>query len=862
MEKKKLFLLINSLFAISTYGLISDFENNFYYSVEIDYSDNESKSILDKRAEKLANTLGFVSEGQIGELKGHYTFSKRKNKFKRTEDQLSEFNFILKNETDVKWFDEQEKRQHLFKRDEKFPGLSALNIRDPEFHKQWHLYNREQSEDGNDINVVPVWLQGITGKGINVCIVDDGLDYEHPDLVKNFFKEGSYDFNDHRQLPTPTLYNDNHGTRCAGQVAAAINDACGVGIAFDAGVSGVRILSGTLTDADEAASLNYKFQENHIYSCSWGPADDGKTCEGPSPLVAKAFKNGIEKGRDNKGSIFVFATGNGGIYGDNCNFDGYTNSIYTISIGAISSKNEHPPYSEPCSAQIAVTYSSGSSKQITTTDVSIGHLSNPVCTSNHGGTSAAAPIAAGIFALVLNARPELTWRDLQRLAIESAIPVALDDPDWVDTVKNRKFNHKYGYGKLDTEILVKNAKTFKLLNGQTSYESEVQKVDKEIIGNEPVTSTIEILPEHVEKFKHLEHVNVRVNMEHQRRGDVKIDLISPHGLVSNIATSRRKDASEKGLENWLFMSVKHWDEDPVGVWTIRAQNELSETSKGRLIDWTLILWGEVLGEGETRDDDADNNDNKDDDNKDDDNKDDDNKDNDNKDNDNKDDDNKDDDNKDNDNKDDDNKDDDNKDDDNKDEDNKDTPKEENPTENSPTEEQTSSVDGEKTTNPSENEEKPTATDKNDEDKATEVPSEEKPKDNDTPLTAPGGDKGMDYERTHEAIVAAEFAVGIVGIAGVGFAFWRFARKRNYRDDIEFQILDQQKQLMAEEEEDDDDDEYDDGNENIVIDNGETEMHNKIIFENHFLDDEEEHYNLENIETLDLLEDDEISQPSV
>jgi len=48
----------------------------------------------------------------------------------------------------------------------------------------------------------------------------------------------------------------------------------------------------------------------------------------------------------------------------NSNFDGYTNSIYTISIGAISSKNEHPPYSEPCSAQIAVTYSSGSSKQI------------------------------------------------------------------------------------------------------------------------------------------------------------------------------------------------------------------------------------------------------------------------------------------------------------------------------------------------------------------------------------------------------------------------------------------------------------------------------------------------------------------
>ena len=154
--------------------------------------------------------------------------------------------------------------------------------------------------------------------------------------------------------------------------------------------------------------------------------------------------------------------------------------------------------------------------------------------------------------------PELTWRDLQRLVIESAVPVTLDDPDWVDTVNNRKFNHKFGYGKLDTEILVKNAKTFKLLNGQTSYESEVQKVNKPIVGHEPVNSTIEITPDHVKKFKHLEHVNVRVNLEHQRRGDVKIDLISPHGLVSNIATLRKKDASEDGFVNWNFMSVKHW----------------------------------------------------------------------------------------------------------------------------------------------------------------------------------------------------------------------------------------------------------------------------------------------------------------
>ena len=41
----------------------------------------------------------------------------------------------------------------------------------------------------------------------------------------------------------------------------------------------------------------------------------------------------IEKGRYGYGNVFVFASGNGGVNGDNCNYDGYANSIYTITIG-------------------------------------------------------------------------------------------------------------------------------------------------------------------------------------------------------------------------------------------------------------------------------------------------------------------------------------------------------------------------------------------------------------------------------------------------------------------------------------------------------------------------------------------------
>jgi kexin len=233
-----------------------------------------------------------------------------------------------------------------------------LEIRDPIFEEQWHLYNPVQM--GHDINVTDVWRQGITGHNATVAIVDDGLDMYSDDLKDNYFAEGSYDFNDKGPEPKPRLDDDRHGTRCAGEIAAVKNDVCGVGVAWDAKVAGIRILSKQISDADEAVALNYAFDKNQIYSCSWGPPDDGQAMEAPGILIRKAFVNAVQNGRQGKGSIFVFASGNGAANGDNCNFDGYTNSIYSITVGAVDRKGLHPYYSEKCSAQLVVTYSSGS----------------------------------------------------------------------------------------------------------------------------------------------------------------------------------------------------------------------------------------------------------------------------------------------------------------------------------------------------------------------------------------------------------------------------------------------------------------------------------------------------------------------
>lgn len=176
--------------------------------------------------------------------------------------------------------------------------------------------------------------------------------------------EASTDINDNDPDPMPRDNGDNkHGTRCAGEVAAvAFNNFCGVGVAYNASIGGqylppwplapvsdqlcvgrlysanvvvgVRMLDGTVNDAVEARALGLNPDHIDIYSASWGPEDDGKTVDGPGPLARRAFINGVTSGRRGKGSIFVWASGNGGRHTDSCNCDGYTNSIFTLSISS------------------------------------------------------------------------------------------------------------------------------------------------------------------------------------------------------------------------------------------------------------------------------------------------------------------------------------------------------------------------------------------------------------------------------------------------------------------------------------------------------------------------------------------------
>lgn len=536
-------------------------------------------------------------EHDVRGLENHYVFSEPlnvtpNNLVKRSDYSLAE---------DIISFQDLPLQTHLVKRvpipappidSSMIPMKNAedkLNINDPNFEKQWHLFN--PSYPDNDINMADVWYNNITGKGVVVAIVDDGVDYDNPDIRDNFSSQGSWDFNDNTNLPKPRLSDDYHGTRCAGEIAAVKgNDFCGVGVAYDAKVSGLRILSGPLTAEDEAASLIYGMGVNDIYSCSWGPSDDGKHLQGPSILVKKALIKGVNEGRDKKGSIYVFASGNGGHLGDNCNYDGYTNSIYSITIGAIDHKGLHPPYSESCSAVMAVTYSSGSGEYIHSTDI------GDKCSDTHGGTSAAAPLAAGIYALLLEANPNLTWRDVQYLSILSSKEITNQDAKSQEGALGKPYSHVYGYGKIDTKNLIEMAQDWSNVKPQAWYFTDYKEVNESTDNpDDIIESIIEIDLETLKNsnLERIEHVTITVDTETDIRGQVNIDLVSPTGMISNLAVVRERDNSNEGFKNWTFMSVAHWGETGIGQWKLKVKTTIKENNV-KLKHWRLKFFGESI----------------------------------------------------------------------------------------------------------------------------------------------------------------------------------------------------------------------------------------------------------------------------
>lgn len=469
---------------------------------------------------------------------------------------------------------------------------------------QWYL-----SDTPVSMNVKSVWEAGYTGEGILVAVVDDGVKIIHPDLKPNVNLNASFDFLDNRNI-TSIYSPGSHGTMCAGIIAGGNNENCGMGVAFDAKISSIRVLARNRrsTDQSESKGLSYKSDMVDIYSSSWGPGDMGWQVAGPGPRLKEALEKGTRLGRHGKGSIYVFSAGNGGITGDSCAFNGYVNSIRTIAISAVNWDGSVPAFAEQCAAIMAVTYGQDMFPVRNLVPPMITAKGANDCTEKFPGSSGPAALASGIIALVLQAKPDLAWRDIQHLIARSSKPLrppisnscwrCQRRPSWRNNAAGLSVSSHFGFGLMDASRMIEYAQEWHNVPQQLSCETTLNVSNASsswpiIPSRGDLQLTLSMRQDNC-SIQYLEHMQVEVSLRFPRRGYVEILSTSPSGTRSKLLYSRMMDSltGYKNFTNWRVSSLHYWGERPFGDWNITIRNAKPwNIGKGRVFGLKLILYG-------------------------------------------------------------------------------------------------------------------------------------------------------------------------------------------------------------------------------------------------------------------------------
>ncbi len=443
---------------------------------------------------------------------------------------------------------------------------------DPDFGQQWYLHN--VLNPAWDANLRPAWKAGITGAGVTVAIVENGWYTSHPDLGAKFNNDASQSGSGW----------SSHGTSVAGIVGMiADNNIGGAGAAYGASLS--RLFIGA--SSTNAAAFGFRNDLNAVKNNSWGPVDNG-VARILSSVEAAALANAIATGRGGLGTIFVWAAGNGGTGVDRVDYDPYASSRYTIAVGAIDSIDRRSLYSEPGSSLLLVAQSDYDLNL--STDVGIYSTTGTgEYTNSFGGTSASSPLAAGVVALLLEANPGLTWRDVQHILVRTARKCRPADSSWRTNGAGLPISEQFGFGAIDAGAAVALAQTWTNVAPEAVYDTgEIVEAaaipDNNALG---LTRTV-LVPAH---FR-VESVELVLDANHASCGQLRVALQAPGGLESLLANTRTDNANTYN-NGYVFTTVKHFGERAGGIWTLKVADGAAGTA-GTLNDWRLRIYGTTI----------------------------------------------------------------------------------------------------------------------------------------------------------------------------------------------------------------------------------------------------------------------------
>ena len=481
---------------------------------------------------------------------------------------------------------------------------------DPFFDRQWHIESLGtvtnesgvESIKGYDLGLLKLYhaYMGYNdGENIIVQVVDTGVDADHEDLKENIDLSRSYKGKNVGDDPSPTTtlinntYDYRHGTMVAGIIAASAFNGKGVrGIAPFAKIAGSNWLENQDPTILEKVWLTNGIA---ISNNSWGSEFDTDTD------YEETMALGTSRLRDGKGCIYLFPAGNSRNIGGNANLQYQLSNRYAITVAGLKHDNTHADYSSPGSNILVSGYSGNSTEDsptIGTTTVMGASTAQTTwdedISKNYtfamNGTSAATATVSGAVALVLEACPDLTWRDVKYLIAKHAKQIDSANNSWVQNAAGHSHSIDYGFGLINAQGMINDCTTTYTNLPQERSLSVTQSFNTTIADNNTMQPFSIYIPGDIT----VEWVEVTIDNDSSYASDYRVELISPSDTRTTLIAETRESPSYYG--NWMnggfrLSSAAFLDESSNdGLWRVEMTDMLSGDS-GTLKNIQIKIYG-------------------------------------------------------------------------------------------------------------------------------------------------------------------------------------------------------------------------------------------------------------------------------
>ena len=490
-------------------------------------------------------------------------------------------------------------------------GLDTQGVYgDTFFDKQWHIQSlgTATNDSGvdtildNDLDILELYHNYMgynKGNNIILQVVDTGVDADHEDLMENMDLSRSYDAGD---VGDPSGSHP-HGTMVAGIMAARAFNAKGVrGIIPFAKIAGNNWLEHqSLENLTKAWLTGDGANEITVSNNSWGTYFDTDTD------YEDIMAQGTSILRDGKGRIYVFAAGNDREDNGNANLQYSLSNRHMIAVAALKNDNTYADYSTAGSNILVSGYSGNyyqDSPTMGTTTImgsssNTGDINskttwaedtNENYTFTMNGTSSASPTVAASIALVLEACPNLTWRDVKYLTAKHAKQIDSGNSTWVENDAGLKHSIDYGFGLVNAEGMI-NECTTTYTNLVAERNETVTKIFNITIAD---NDTVHLFELNTTQNMKIDWIEATIDNDSTYASDYRVELISPKGTKTTLMiedTDNRQISSSNWMDGGFRLSAAAMmDEESQGTWTIAITDKLSGDT-GTLKSITLQIYG-------------------------------------------------------------------------------------------------------------------------------------------------------------------------------------------------------------------------------------------------------------------------------